>query len=170
VELRQDHRPLRDRSYRLAVGTLRAIELAAASGELAALDLNYPFDEEVSVADVHKSLVSNGHSVTNISPVIYNRRFRSGSFTAAGPALRRAAAELADEPVEVAATLDARSMKFWPVHDGYDYPLQVDFQGQLSSNLTGLSAGVIIAIAPILLLYACLQLFIVGGFSGALKG
>lgn len=46
----------------------------------------------------------------------------------------------------------------------------LNFQGQFSSNLTGLSAGVLITIAPILLIYACLQRWIVGGLTaGAIK-
>ncbi|MGW2051345.1 sugar phosphate isomerase/epimerase family protein [Streptomyces sp. NPDC001858] len=113
--------------YGPPVGTLDTIELAAKTGELAALDLNYPFDTGVSVADVKSALAAHSLAVTNITPVIYDRGFRSGSFTGADPATRRAAADLAHESVDVARQLDARYVKFWPGQDGYDYPFQVDY-------------------------------------------
>ncbi|MEU9456653.1 TIM barrel protein [Streptomyces sp. NPDC048277] len=113
--------------YGPTVSTLRTIELAAASGQLVGLDLNYPFDEGVTVEEVAKSLTAHGLTAVNITPVIYDRGFRSGSFTSADPAVRRRAVELAHESVEVAGRLDARYVKFWPGQDGYDYPFQVDY-------------------------------------------
>lgn len=45
------------------------------------------------------------------------------------------------------------------------------FQGQFATDQTGLAAGVMIAVAPILLAYAFLQRYIVGGLTaGAVKG
>ena len=46
----------------------------------------------------------------------------------------------------------------------------LNFQGQFATDYTGLSAGILIAIIPILLVYALLQRWIVGGLAGALKG
>jgi raffinose/stachyose/melibiose transport system permease protein len=46
----------------------------------------------------------------------------------------------------------------------------LNFQGQFTTNYTGLSAGILIAIVPILIVYALLQKWIVGGLAGALKG
>lgn len=46
----------------------------------------------------------------------------------------------------------------------------LNFQGQFTTNFTGLSAGILIAIVPILIVYALLQKWIVGGLAGALKG
>ncbi|MDX3452673.1 TIM barrel protein [Streptomyces sp. ME02-8801-2C] len=113
--------------YGPTVPTLRAIELAAASGQLVGLDLNYPFDGDVTVDDVAKTLTAHGLSAVNITPVIYDRGFRSGSFTSADASARTRAVELAHESVEVAARLGARYVKFWPGQDGYDYPFQVDY-------------------------------------------
>lgn len=113
--------------YGPAVPTLDTIELAAQSGELVGLDLNYPFDEGVSVDDVSKSLTAHGLSAVCVTPVIYDRGFRSGSFTAADPATRTRALDLAHESVEAARQLGAGYVKFWPGQDGYDYPFQVDY-------------------------------------------
>ena len=47
----------------------------------------------------------------------------------------------------------------------------LNFQGQFSSNQTGLAAGILIAVVPILIAYVILQRWIVGGLTaGATKG
>jgi len=47
----------------------------------------------------------------------------------------------------------------------------LNFQGQFSSNNTGLAAGILIAVVPILVAYILLQRYIVGGLTaGATKG
>ena len=47
----------------------------------------------------------------------------------------------------------------------------LNFQGQFSSNNTGLAAGILIAVVPILVAYTLLQRYIVGGLTaGATKG
>jgi raffinose/stachyose/melibiose transport system permease protein len=47
----------------------------------------------------------------------------------------------------------------------------LNFQGQFSNNTTGLAAGILIAVVPILLAYIFLQRWIVGGLTaGATKG
>jgi raffinose/stachyose/melibiose transport system permease protein len=47
----------------------------------------------------------------------------------------------------------------------------LNFQGQFSSNQTGLAAGILIAVLPILIAYLVLQKWIVGGLTaGATKG
>jgi raffinose/stachyose/melibiose transport system permease protein len=47
----------------------------------------------------------------------------------------------------------------------------LNFQGQFATNYTGLAAGILIAVIPILVLYMLLQKYIVGGLTaGATKG
>ncbi|WP_198655131.1 sugar phosphate isomerase/epimerase family protein [Streptomyces geranii] len=113
--------------YGPVVPTLETIELAARSGELVGLDLNYPFDQGTTVDDVGKSLTAHGLSAVCVTPVIYDRGFRSGSFTAPDAATRTRALDLAHESVEAARQLGAGYVKFWPGQDGYDYPFQVDY-------------------------------------------
>lgn len=113
--------------YGPPVGTIAAIEAAASSGALVGLDLNYPFDPDVSVDDVRKALNAAELTAVCITPVIYDRRFRGGSFSNPDAEIRSAALDLAHESVDVARQLDARYVKFWPGQDGYDYPFQVDY-------------------------------------------
>jgi raffinose/stachyose/melibiose transport system permease protein len=47
----------------------------------------------------------------------------------------------------------------------------LNFQGQFANNNTGLAAGILIAVVPILIAYIFLQRWIVGGLTaGATKG
>ncbi|MEV6281493.1 carbohydrate ABC transporter permease [Kribbella sp. NPDC051770] len=47
----------------------------------------------------------------------------------------------------------------------------LNFQGQFANNNTGLAAGILIAVVPILIAYTLLQRYIVGGLTaGSLKG
>jgi xylose isomerase len=124
--------------YGPGIGTLQAIGLAADVGELSGLDLNYPFDLDVSVEDVKKELGARGLSAVCVTPVIYDRRFRSGSFTSADVDVRRQAVDLAHESVDVAARLGAGYVKFWPGQDGYDYPFQVNYSTLRRHGLDGI--------------------------------
>lgn len=114
--------------YGSEVSTLEAIAAAGATGVLSGLDLNYPFDEGVGIADVAKALADRKLAAVCVTPVIYDRGFRSGSFTAPDAATRHRAIDLAHESVSVAEQLSAAYVKFWPGQDGYDYPFQVSYQ------------------------------------------
>src|SRR5262245_13620727 len=105
--------------YAPPVSTLEAIDMAGRTGVLSEVDLNYPCtDPAITVDDVRKALEDANLSVTNITPSIYSRVFRNGSFSSADPDVRRQAADLAHQAVEVANTLGARYVKFWPGQDG----------------------------------------------------
>ena len=125
--------------YGPRVGTLESIELAAKTGVLSGLDINYPFPEpDLTVEAVASALRTHELSAVSVTPVIYNRGFRSGSFTNADPAIRRKALDLAHESVDVARTLGARYVKFWPGQDGYDYPFQVDYPTLRKHGIEGI--------------------------------
>ena len=120
--------------------TLDIIDQAQASG-LMGLDLNYPWPEaDLTPADVAKAMKTAGLQTVCVTPVIYNRPFRSGSFSSTDAKTRQAALELSEQAVEVAATLGARYVKFWPGQDGYDYPFQVDYANLRKQGLGGVRA------------------------------
>lgn len=121
--------------YGPPVGTLEAIRLGGETS-LVGLDLNFPFDEGVSVADVAAEMDKQGLRSACITPIIYDRQFRSGSFSSADADLRGAARALTEEAVDAAAQLGAPYVKFWPGQDGYDYPFQVDY-GDLRAKALG---------------------------------
>lgn len=115
--------------YGPSVNTLDAIALAGKTGVLSTIDLNYPFsDADITVAEIKQALDTAGLTVSCVTPSIYSRLFRSGSFSSADPDVRRQATEVAHQAVDLASQLGADYVKFWPGQDGYDYPFQVDYR------------------------------------------
>jgi xylose isomerase len=118
------------------VGTLETIELAAEAG-LVGLDLNYPFDQDVTVDEVAAALRDRGLTAVCVTPVIYDRQYKLGSFSSGDEATRKAVRALSDEAVDVAARLGAGYVKFWPGQDGYDYPFQVNYSELRRNSIDG---------------------------------
>src|SRR3954454_17806895 len=126
-------------AYGPPVSTIEAIQRAGEVGEIEVLDINYPFTEGVSVADVRAALERNGISAWCITPHIYTRDFQAGAFTNPDPAVRRRALELCEEAVAAAKELGAPTVKLWPGQDGYDLPLQSDYRELWRLSLEGVS-------------------------------
>jgi xylose isomerase len=105
-----------------------AIRTAASVGGIESLDLNYPFwgTGEVSVEAVRDALDETGLRALAITPEIYTREFRAGSFTNPDGKVRRRALDLIERATEVGHELGVDYMKIWPGQDGFDYPLQAD--------------------------------------------
>jgi xylose isomerase len=128
-------------AYGPPVGTLEAIDRAAAVGDIKVLDINYPFaGDGVSVEKVSKALDRTGLRAHAITPHLYMREFRLGSFTNPDPALRRKAIDLSKRAIEVARALDAKYVKFWPGQDGFDYPFQADYRRLWDYSVEGIRA------------------------------
>jgi xylose isomerase len=128
-------------AYGPPVGTLEAIERAAAVGDIKVLDINYPFaGDDVTVEQVRETLQRTGLRAQAITPHLYMREFRLGSFTNPDAAVRRKAVELCKQGIEVARTLDAKYLKFWPGQDGFDYPFQVDYAQIWDYQVSGVRA------------------------------
>lgn len=128
-------------AYGPPVGTLEAIERAAAVGEIKVLDINYPFaGEDVTVEQVRETLQRTGLRAQAITPHLYMREFQMGSFTNPDPVVRRKAVELGKQAIEVARALDAKYVKFWPGQDGFDYPFQADYKRLWDYSVEGIRA------------------------------
>lgn len=128
-------------AYGPPVSTLEAIERAAAVGDIKVLDINYPFaGDDVTVEQVREALLRTGLRAQAITPHLYMREFRMGSFTNPDPAIRRKAVDLGKRAIEVARALDARYVKFWPGQDGFDYPFQVDYRRLWDYSVEGIRA------------------------------
>jgi xylose isomerase len=125
--------------YNPPVATLDIIRQAGGIDGLVGLDLNYPWEPDLSVGEVREAMAAAGLSAVCVTPVIYNRQFRGGSFSNADPAIRRRAVEIAERSVEVAAELGAGYVKFWPGQDGYDYPFQADYAALRENGIGGIA-------------------------------
>lgn len=128
-------------AYGPPVGTLEAIERAAEVGDIKALDINYPFaGEDVTVEQVREALGRTGIRAQAITPHLYMREFRMGSFTNPDPSLRQKAVDLGKQAIEIARALDAVYVKFWPGQDGFDYPFQADYRRLWDYSVEGIRA------------------------------
>jgi xylose isomerase len=114
-------------AYGPPVGTLEAIARAGEVGSLSVLDINYPFDAGVTTEQVKAALEKAQLRAIAVTPHIYTRQFQRGAFTNPDAAVRRATADLCRQAIEVAKTLGAEYVKFWPGQDGFDYPFQSDY-------------------------------------------
>jgi len=124
-------------AYGPPVGVLEAIDRAGQVGDLVALDINYPFDEGVSVDQVRTALERNKLRCYAITPASYTRKFQKGALTNPDPQKRREAIDLYKEAIPVARDLGAKYVKFWPGQDGYDYPFQADYEALWRYSVEG---------------------------------
>ena len=115
-------------AYGPPVSVLEAIDRAGQVGDLVALDINYPFDEGVTVDQVRAALERNRLRCHAITPASYSRKFQKGALTNPDPHLRGEAVELYKRAIGIARELGAKYVKFWPGQDGYDYPFQADYE------------------------------------------
>src|SRR5262245_14433200 len=100
-------------AYGPFVSVLEAIDRAGQVGELTALDINYPFDEGVTVAQIREALDRNGLRCHAITPASYSRKFQRGALTNPDASLRRDAIALYQDAVIAARELGAKYVKFW---------------------------------------------------------
>ena len=124
-------------AYGPPVGVLDAIDRAGSVGDLVALDINYPFDEGVTVDQIRAALERNRLRCHAITPASYGRKFQRGALTNPDPRLRREAIALYQDAVGVARALGAKYVKFWPGQDGYDYPFQADYAALWTHSVAG---------------------------------
>ena len=114
--------------YGPPVGLLEQIDKAGAVGDLAVVDLNWPFAGfDGTLDDVKAALERNQLRAVAITPEIYNRDYVKGSITNPDPAVRAQALKLLNEATELAKELGCDYVKLWFGQDGWDYPFQVDY-------------------------------------------
>lgn len=127
--------------YGPAVSTLEAIETASKVKDLEVLDINYPFSSpDIKVQDVKDALAHHGLKAIAVTPVIYNQKYRKGSFTHPDAKVRQEAIDLGKEAIEIAYQLNADYVKFWSGQDGYDYPFQADYMQIWDYSVNGIRA------------------------------
>ena len=78
------------------------IDRAGQVGDLVALDINYPFDEGVTVDQVRAALERNGLRCHAITPASYSRKFQKGALTNPDSHLRSEAIELYKRAIRIA--------------------------------------------------------------------
>lgn len=104
------------------------IALAGSVKGLTSLELNYPehFGEH-SVEEIKEALDKAGLDVRGIQLRWPAPQFSNGGFTNPDPALREAAVVMVKEAISVCREFGSDHVLLWPAHDGYEYPLQMDY-------------------------------------------
>lgn len=110
------------------VSTVELIELASKVKGLNALELNYPehFTSN-SIPELESALCESKLKVTGIQLRWPASKFSNGGFTNPDMLIRRAAIKLVAEAIEIAKQLKTDHVLLWPAHDGYEYPLQMNY-------------------------------------------
>jgi xylose isomerase len=82
-----------------------------------------------NVQQVNRRIRDAGFEVTCVTPDIWaSAKWGRGSFAASDPAIRRAAIREVENSMEWAQQMDCKVVDLWFGQDGYDYPLQADYQ------------------------------------------
>jgi xylose isomerase len=108
--------------------TVKLIAEAAKVKGLTSLELNYPehFIKN-TVDEVKSALVSTHLNVKAIQLRWPAPRFSNGGFTNHDATIRREAIETVKGATKVARDFGVDHVLLWPAHDGYEYPLQMDY-------------------------------------------
>ncbi|MEN9687632.1 MAG: hypothetical protein RL381_644 [Actinomycetota bacterium] len=108
--------------------TLRLIGEAAKVKGLTSLELNYPEHfVNHSVDDVKAALASTHLNIKGIQLRWPAPKFSNGGFANDNPEVRRAAIDTVHEATKVAREFGTDHILLWPAHDGYEYPMQMDY-------------------------------------------
>ncbi len=107
------------------------IDLIAVAGTvkgLTSLELNYPehFGQH-SVEEIKAALDKADLDVRGIQLRWPAPQFSNGGFTNPDPALREAAVAMVKEAISLCREFGSDHVLLWPAHDGYEYPLQMDY-------------------------------------------
>ena len=115
-----------------------AIRLAASVPGLNAVELNFPQHLALLSRDALRSvLAETGLAVTALNLRYEGAMFANGAFTSPNPAARDSAIATAIEAVDIAVQLGADHVILWMADDGWDYPMQVDYQTLWRDEIAG---------------------------------
>jgi xylose isomerase len=116
---------------KLPTGDEPILELIALAGTvpgLTSLELNYPehFKHD-SVEDIKNAVEKAGLDVPALQLRWPSPRFSNGAFTNADAEIRAEAVQMVIEAIDLCSAFGADHVLLWPAHDGYEYPLQMDY-------------------------------------------
>ena len=112
------------------VTTLDLLDRAATVPGLGAVDLNFPDHlDGIGAAEMTARLHDRGLALNGFAMRYYSDpAFKRGAFTNPDPSVRRAAIDLTKRGLDALAACGGTLMTLWLGEDGFDYPLQADYQ------------------------------------------
>lgn len=113
--------------YKEAVDGSKIYDLVRSVDGVDGVELYLPYDLE-KPADVLPSLEKHKLAVSAVGIGNFaEARFQHGGVTSDTPAIRKESMELGIRAINAARELGAKTVVFWPAHDGYDYYFQTDY-------------------------------------------
>lgn len=107
---------------------LDLIKIAGTVEGLTSLEMNYPEHfHKASVEEIKAAMSDAGLTMEAIQLRWPSPDFSRGGFTNTDASVRAAAVQLVKEAVDVARQFGAGHVIMWPAHDGYEYPLQLNY-------------------------------------------
>ncbi|MBN1837432.1 MAG: TIM barrel protein [Spirochaetales bacterium] len=124
--------------YREPMSLAEQFEAAAAIKGFGGVGLDYPY-QFTRAGEVRPLLEKTGLQFVTLEIGLYpDRKWKHGTFTAPDPGVRREAIEMSKRALDMAAELGAADVLMWPGQDGFDYPLQSDYQKYWSLLVDGI--------------------------------
>lgn len=118
-----------------------AIRLAATTPGLSAFELNYPQHiDNLPAGGLKPLLEDTGLPLTALNLRFEGPALANGAFTAPDRVTRQRAIDTARAAVDFAAEHGAGHVILWMADDGFDYPLQVDYQRLWNDEIDGFRA------------------------------
>jgi sugar phosphate isomerase/epimerase len=124
--------------YREPMSLAEQFEAASAIEGFGGVGLDYPY-QFTDVEEVKPLLKKTGLEFVTLEIGLYpDRKWKNGTYTAPDPGIRRESIEMSKRALDVAAQLGAVDVLMWPGQDGFDYPLQSDYQKYWSLLVEGI--------------------------------
>lgn len=108
--------------------TVDLIKIAGTVEGLTSLEINYPEHfHSNTVEEIQAAAKDAGLSIVGIQMRWPAPQFSNGGFTNPDANIRAAAVQLVKEAIDVCRQFGASHVLMWPAHDGYEYPLQMEY-------------------------------------------
>jgi L-rhamnose isomerase len=119
----------------------KMIQKAASVEGASGLELDYPFMRPAAdnPAILEKLLKDNGLQLCTIEIDHYSgNKWKYGALTSEDKSIRKEAVALAKRGMDLAVELKANQINIWLGHDGYDYPMEVDYSAYWNRTIDGI--------------------------------
>lgn len=125
--------------YKERVGLEERLKKIAGIEGITGVELCYDPEGEEGNADLVRKLLAAHRLKAPVvnAPLVGDRRWMFGTFSAADAAVRREAVEVTKRTIDFAEATGAGLVNLWLGQDGFDYPFQADYGEQWQNMVNG---------------------------------
>jgi len=118
--------------YKTNPSTTEMLQQAAHIPHVTGVELVGTWDiDDNNASEMQRQLADLGLACVSIIPDLFaNPLYWKGSYSAAGPKVRRHAIDYSRKMCDIALMLGCPTVNLWPGQDGYDYLLAADYDAQ----------------------------------------